>query len=165
MHVTFYTVILLLFRHTSALSLKTHQAVSRRSKTPEGCSWTKMSSSLLGKSCWGTSGCAEQNLHLREREREGERNHTHSQVKCVLMNDTSSHLLSSWSCTAHFSQAIWHRKAGLPPVTWSRAGKGSYLILTYTNLIVVLLHVKWKLLREYVKKMETACPDQALMPV
>lgn len=45
----------------------THQVVSRRSKTPEGCSWRRIFCSLQDKSCWGTSGCAEQTLHLTER--------------------------------------------------------------------------------------------------
>ena len=46
----------------------THRAVNRRSRTPEGCSWWRTSWSLPGRSCWGTSGCAEQSLHLRERK-------------------------------------------------------------------------------------------------
>lgn len=45
----------------------THRAGSRRSRTPEGCSLKTTSSSLLGKSCWGTSGYDEWNLHLRNR--------------------------------------------------------------------------------------------------
>lgn len=43
-----------------------HLAVRRRSRTPGGCSWRRMSWSLLGKSCWGTSGCVQWTLDLGE---------------------------------------------------------------------------------------------------
>lgn len=48
------------------LSSWTHPTESRRSRTPEGCSWRMTSWNLPDKSCWGTAGYVGRTRHLRK---------------------------------------------------------------------------------------------------
>lgn len=81
-------------RHAVCLMSPTHRAASRRSKTPEGCSWMKTSASLLGKSCWGTPCYAEQSLHLSESTRKVQRSDVFTGATPMLLHIlvTLSHL-------------------------------------------------------------------------